>query len=88
MRCGFLGLYDLIANQLKEEPLSGDAFVFLNRSKTHLRCFVWDRTGFLIFTKRLENGRFKLRKSVDKLELDTRRLKLLMDGVKVGGKPA
>ena len=85
MRKGFNGLHGLVVQQLSEEPLSGDVFIFLNRTGTRLKCFLWDRTGFVILTKRLENGKFRLRNTANKLELDEKRLKLLLDGVKTGG---
>lgn len=88
MRKGFTGLYGLVLQQLREDPQSGDAFVFINRTGSHLKCFLWDRTGFVILTKRLENGRFRLRNPAEKLEIDEKRLKLLMDGVKIGGNSA
>ena len=85
MRKSFKGLHELVIQHLAEEPLSGDAFVFLNRTGTHLKCLLWDRTGFWIIAKRLENGKFRLRCTASKLEMDEKRLKLLMDGVKIGG---
>lgn len=85
MRKGFTGLECLILGHLGEDPLSGDAFVFINRTGRHLKCFLWDRTGYVIIAKRLERGRFRLRSTDSKLELDDKRLKLLFDGFSVGG---
>lgn len=85
MRKGFTGLQALVLQNLGEDPLSGDLFVFLNRRKTFLKCLVWDRTGFVIVYKHLERGRFQLRNPADKVELDQRRLELLLDGIEVGG---
>lgn len=85
MRKGFTGLEALILQHLDEDPLSGDAFVFINRTGTHLKCFLWDRTGYVIIAKRLERGRFRLRGSNNKVEIDEKRLKLLLDGIPIGG---
>jgi transposase len=85
MRKGFTGLESLILEHLGEDPLGGDVFVFINRRGRHLKCFLWDRTGYVIIAKRLEHGRFRLRGSREKLELDDKRLKLLFDGINVGG---
>ncbi len=87
MRKGFTGLESLILHALGEDPVSGDMFVFINRPGTHVKCFLWDRTGYVIISKRLERGKFLLRGSGDKLELDEKRLRLLLDGVKIGGIP-
>lgn len=85
MRKGFVGLESLVIQQLQEKPLSGDAFIFINRTGKTLKCFLWDRTGFVIFTKRLENGKFRLRGSANKLEIEEKSLRLLLDGVNIGG---
>lgn len=87
MRKGFSGLEALIRQGLGEDPLSGDLFVFLNRSKNMVKCFLWDRTGYVILFKRLERGRFLLHNPNVNLELDERRLGLLLDGIAVGGFP-
>lgn len=85
MRKGFTGLEAMILKNLCEDPLSGDAFVFLNRRGRLLKCFLWDRTGYVIISKRLERGRVKFRSTGDKIELDVRRVNLLFDGINVGG---
>jgi transposase len=85
MRKGFRGLESLILQDLGEDPLSGDTFVFINRDGKHMKCFLWDRTGYVIIAKRLERGRFQLRGSTDRMELDNRRLRLFLDGINIGG---
>lgn len=85
MRKGFIGLQSLIVGHLGEDPLSGDVFVFISRRGRLVKCFLWDRTGYVIISKRLEQGRFVLRGAGPKVELDDTRLKLLLDGVCVGG---
>ncbi len=72
MRKGFTGLEVLIRHKLHEDPLSGDLFVFINRRGTLLKCFLWDRTGYVIIAKRLERGKFRLRnKAYHKGSCDT-----------------
>jgi transposase len=58
MRNGFDGLAGLVRNHLKQEPLSGDVFIFINNRGTHLKMLYWDGDGFALFYKRLERGRF------------------------------
>ena len=43
---------------LGEDPLSGKLFAFINRRGTQMRVLVWDRSGWCIWAKRLEQGRF------------------------------
>jgi len=85
MRKSFDGLSALVRHHLDEIPTSGDLFIFLNRKKTYLKALIWDRTGFLMFAKRLERGRFRLRKSGEKVLIERSSLRMLLDGVSVGG---
>lgn len=84
MRKSFDGLCALVANQLNEDPLSGQLFVFVNRRKTHLKVLYFDGAGFCIWFKRLEQGQFNFRATHhNKHLLDWARLKLLLDGLDV-----
>ncbi len=58
MRKSFDGLLGVIKCVLKEEALSETLFVFINRRRNYLKAIYWDRTGYCLFAKRLENGRF------------------------------
>ncbi len=84
MRKSFTGLRVLTERVLEVDPLSGAIFVFINRRGTYLKALYWDRSGFFIWSKRLEQGTFA-RGSRDaiKHELDTMQLKLLLEGIDV-----
>jgi transposase len=58
LRKGFDGLHGLVVQELGRDPLSGDCFLFVNRTRTHAKVLVWDGTGLCIYQKRLEEGRF------------------------------
>ena len=58
MRKSFDGLYVLTRQRLGADPLSGDLYVFINRRATQIKVLNWDRTGFCLWGKRLEQGRF------------------------------
>lgn len=81
MRCSFDGLVAAVKAYLGKDPLSGDFFIFLNRRRTLLKGVFWDRTGWCVFAKRLERGRFELRRRDERQELSSRELDLLLDGV-------
>jgi len=58
MRKSFDGLCGLVSQQLGRVPTSGEVFVFLNRSRTHINLLHWERGGFVLYYKRLEKGTF------------------------------
>ena len=58
LRNGYDGLAALVAATLRRDPLSGDCYVFTNRTRTRAKVLVWDGTGLCIYQKRLERGRF------------------------------
>jgi len=58
MRNGFDGLAGMVQNHLKQDPLSGDVFIFINNRGTHIKLLYWDGDGFALFYKRLERGRY------------------------------
>ncbi len=60
LRRGFDGLAAATRSLIREDPLSGHLFVFLNRRKNRIKLLVWDRTGYLLLYKRLERGTFQL----------------------------
>lgn len=84
MRKSIDGLVGLVQSVLHEDPLSGSLFVFFNRRGNYLKLVAWDRTGFCLFAKRLERGRFVLPGESEKLELGSRAFELILDGIVLG----
>jgi transposase len=60
MRKGFNGLQGLVSGLLKQDPLSGHLFLFVNRRRDKLKILYWDGDGLAIWYKRLEQGTFQL----------------------------
>ena len=84
MRRSFDGLYALTRHELAQDPMSGALFVFINRRATQMKVLYWDRTGFCVWAKRLERGRFVADwSSVSTREMDWMGLKLLLEGIEV-----
>lgn len=82
MRLGFTGLYALTRHRLQQDPMSGHLFVFVNRRGSYLKALYWDRTGFCLWAKRLERGRFVSDWSRERSrELDWTGLKMLLEGL-------
>lgn len=53
MRRGFDGLYDLVRERLKADPLSGDLFLFIASNWKRAEFLLWDGTGLCLYAKRL-----------------------------------
>jgi len=84
MRKQFDGLAALARNQLDEDPMSGHAFVFINRRRTYMKVLYFDRGGYCLWCKRLEQGQFNYQADRGKKQaLSWTDLKLLLDGVQV-----
>lgn len=84
MRKQFDGLAALARNQLNEDPMSGHMFVFINRRRTYMKVLYFDRDGYCLWCKRLEQGQFNYNSQRgDKQALSWTELKLLLDGVEV-----
>lgn len=84
MRKSFTGLSALVKNQLSGDPLSGDLFVFINRRRTQMKVLYFDRSGYCIWSKKLEQGQFVTGSStLDKRPLDWVGLKLLLEGIEI-----
>jgi transposase len=82
MRKSFTGLIALTKHTLQQDPLSGHLYIYVNRHGNYLKALYWDRSGFCLWAKRLERGRFisNWRQARD-LELDVTGLKLLLEGI-------
>jgi len=73
---------------MTEDPLSGSLFVFVNRRGNYLKLVYWDRTGFALFAKRLERGRFSIPGQDQAQSLNTEQFRLILDGIVLGGRPS
>lgn len=60
MRRSFDGLHGLVGSVMELDALAGHLFVFSNRKKDRLKVFYWDRDGFAIWSKRLEEGTYAM----------------------------
>ena len=84
MRCGFNKLSMLAETVLLKDPFSGHLFVFFNKSGDKCKILFWDRSGFVIWYKRLEEGTFEKLKATPgqaSLEVDIARLTWLLEGI-------
>lgn len=82
MRKSYDGLQALARHAMGLNPLDGALYVFVNRRGSQLKCLYFDRSGFCIWGKRLESGKFIGDWSaVRTREMDWTGLKLLIEGL-------
>lgn len=84
MRKGHDGLSTLVEQRLGQDVYSGHLFVFVSRKGDRIKILTWDHGGFVLWYKRLEQGRFRLPAIDDEqtaVELESTQLTMLLDGI-------
>ena len=82
MRLSCDGLYALASRTMRQDPLSGNLFAFINRRANHIKVLYFDRSGWCVRAKRLERGRLLSNwETVSTREMDWTGLKLLLEKI-------
>ncbi|MBI3777192.1 MAG: IS66 family insertion sequence element accessory protein TnpB [Gammaproteobacteria bacterium] len=81
MRKSYDGLSALTKHALGEDPLSGNLFVFINRRRNQIKVLYFDRSGYCVWSKRLERGRFEAAADGIKQPLNLTQLQLILEGI-------
>jgi transposase len=75
------GLAALVQEVLLQDPFSEQLYVFTNRRRNRVRILYWERSGFVLWHKRLERERFHWPRSAEvAVTLTGRELNFLLDG--------
>ena len=86
MRRSFDGLGRMVEEIVKEDPLTGHLFVFVNKRQDRAKILYWDRDGYAIWYKRLEEGTFRVPFGVHasgRVELTPAELSLFLGGIEL-----
>ena len=82
LRRGFVGLSAMVQTALKENPFSGQVFVFRGRRGDLIKLLWFDGDGLCLFAKRLERGRFVWPKAESgTVSLTHAQLSMLLEGI-------
>ena len=79
MRRSFDSLSAMVSEVLQRDPFSGHVFVFFNRRRDRAKLLFWERGGFWLLYRRLEEGTFGAAEG----EIGGRELFLLLEGIEV-----
>ena len=86
MRRSFDSLAMMAREVIRQEPLSGHLFVFRGRSGDRLKILWWDRSGFCLHYKRLEEGVFRFPEAEGgAVEISVADLTLILEGIDLTG---
>ena len=80
LRRSFDRLAAMVSEVLGEDPFSGHLFCFFNRRRDRAKLLLWERGGFWLLYKRLEEGTFTIPGT---REINGRDLFLLLEGIEV-----
>jgi transposase len=86
LRRGHDGLVAIVRSDWRLNPFDGHLFVFLGRRLDRVKILAWDRNGFVLYYKRLSQGRFRMPRvpeGAERIEMDATTLAMLLDGIDV-----
>jgi transposase len=85
MRKSINGLAAIVHEEMKLDLKSSSLFVFCNERRTRMKILYFDRSGFALWLKRLEDSKFSWPKSPDleTLSITAQDMALLLEGVNI-----
>jgi transposase len=82
LRKAINGLTGIIEGEMECKVFSGNVFVFCNRDRKLLKAVYWDKTGFWLCQKRLEEDKYPWPEDKSKArELSCEQLQMLLAGI-------
>lgn len=82
MRKAVNGLSSLVAGTLSLDPYSGQYFVFSGRQRDTIKVLYWDKNGYCLWYKRLEQDRFRWPRSSEEAKaITSQELEWLLAGL-------
>lgn len=85
MRKSINGLAAIVEAEMRLDLKSPSLFIFTNQRRTHMKVLYFDRSGFALWFKRLEDSKFPwpTLMSSESIKINVDDLALLLDGVNV-----
>ena len=82
LRKGSLGLSMIINNQMKKNVLDGSLYLFCNKNRKLLKIIYWDKSGYWLAQKRLEESTWPWPSTEEEVrEITQHQLEMLLEGI-------
>jgi len=89
LRASFYRLATHVRATLDADPQSGHLYLFVGKGRNLVKILFWDRSGYCIFAKKLESGRYRLPDDIPpgatRHEVDFATLTLFLEGIDLRG---
>jgi transposase len=89
LRASFYRLASYVRGALNADPQSGHLYLFLGKGRNLVKVLFWDRSGYCLFSKKLEKGTFVLPDGIPdgatRHEVDFTTLTLMLEGIDLRG---
>jgi transposase len=85
MRKSINGLSVIVEQEMRLDVKGSALFIFCNRRRTHMKMLYFDRSGFALWLKRLEESKFSWPRDLDSdvIAVSADDLRLLLEGINI-----
>lgn len=85
LRKNINGLSIIVKEEMGLDLKSSSLFIFCNRARTHMKILYFDRSGFALWLKRLEDSKFSwpLKMNESTVPVSAKDFSLLLEGINV-----
>jgi transposase len=88
-RMSINSLSTLVQKEIQNYIHDGSIYVFYNKNKDKIKCLFWDKNGFVLYYKKLENIKFKFNTFSNNIEaLTFEQLQALLSASEPVARPA
>ena len=82
MRKQINGLSKIVQEEISHDLFSGALFLFCSKNRTRLKILYWDKSGFCLWLKRLEQNKFPWPvNEKEAREINKQQFKMLLSGI-------
>lgn len=75
------GLSTFVQREVNAHIHDGSIYVFYNKNRDKIKCLFWDRNGFVLYYKRLDKCKFKVKDMLHQVEnITAEELQILLSG--------